>query len=127
MIALLQQVLDNTVSSWDLSKPDIVELKKAIEFELAKPDQPLAWINGNLIMTDEQLSVPGIGVDFRFWKPLYTHPPRQQEALTQAAIIDAWQRKLSGMSDAEKDECNVVEFIRGARFAERSHGIGGEK
>lgn len=81
MRELLQQALDMLMrpySSKEESDQANILITK-IQAELAKPEaEPVAWINGRLIFTDDQLSTPGIAVDFSKWKPLYTHPPKQQ-------------------------------------------------
>ncbi|MGZ4968072.1 MAG: hypothetical protein ACXV8O_01535 [Methylobacter sp.] len=101
--------------------------------ELANKDKyepdPIGYVNPDMLR--EYLSetgsasmacVKGLGLK-SYTHPLYTSPPKR-DPLTQAKIIDGWNDRISSLSDDGKDSSNVVDFICGARFAEKAHGIG---
>jgi len=99
------------------------ELSCEVEAILAQPEQeqePVAWkvidgTNGEFMFS--RVKPMERNYKFDVVIPLYTAPPKR-EPLTRQQISEGNQSMFNATRDA---------FVKGVKFAEKAHGIGGEE
>jgi hypothetical protein len=131
---LLKKALDFMLDAGANLNPLFKEINDNL---LAQPEQePVAWMQDDieLYVQESKDTIRGYVI------PLYTSPPKPltpREALTEykkgyaRAELDLKREPLS--EDVIWDnmpenpmECSALAFVRGVKFAEKAHGIGGE-
>ena len=98
------------------------DLRKELEELLAQPEQePVAWMWDEMFCEDwttvSSVILPSKSKYVDNVRPLYLTPPKR-EPLSEDVIWDNMPENPM--------ECSALAFIRGVKFAEKAHGIGGQ-